>query len=337
MAVVLPGNVTMLHVATEINSPDVLEFLLKDEAVKQENLVGKVCRLEKGGVAPIHIAALNGFSNCVAKLIEGGCDVNVRTMAESHRSSTAIHLAAERGHLEVLELILLRDGNSHMVRNDDLWTPLHVAAASGHSKCARTLLWCGADLGCAIRDESGRRTAVDLIMLCIPQPVEFLEEILDSYVTLEGSSSMNDENCRIIVKYDILVPDDRRQRQLKVMNAILNCGKIDTIQKLLLHPLIETFLYLKWKKLSAFFIMIMFLYVVLTISLTVYAHLMYVEKYSSPTALLCANIASVLLISFDIIVLFLVISSVMRKIELHQPARNGTDAQRNCFFLLRKS
>uniref|UniRef100_A0A0A9WWU2 Transient receptor potential channel pyrexia n=1 Tax=Lygus hesperus TaxID=30085 RepID=A0A0A9WWU2_LYGHE len=314
LAVTVPGNLTMLHKAAENNSPDIIAFLATDESVKQQDLVNKVCRLEKGGVAPLHIAALKGYHECVRELIQGGCDVSVKTLPESHRSSTALHLAARHGHLSAMELILMRDTKSHTARDDDYWTPLHVAAARGHSQCVKILLWCNADLAAAVRDESGKRTAIDLIMLCIPQPVDFLEGIFDAYITFDGKS-MTDEDAKITIKYDVLVPDDRCERQLKVMNALLNCDKIDTIQKLLLHPVIETFLCLKWRKLRIFFVMIMILYGIMTSALTVYAHLMYVEKTSDPLLLDIANAASCVMIFFDFIILFL---EIMNLIQLHR-------------------
>ncbi|KAF6212517.1 hypothetical protein GE061_013040 [Apolygus lucorum] len=311
LAITVPGNLTMLHKAADNDSPDIIAFLLRDESVKQQGLVNKVCRIEKGGVAPLHIAALKGFHECARELIQGGCDISVKTLEESHRSSTALHLAARQGHLSTVELILMRDTKSHTARDGDYWTPLHIAAARGHSQCVKLLLWCNADLAAAVRDESGKKTAVDLIMLCIPQPVDFLEGILDSYITFDGES-MTEDNAKITIKYDLLVPDDRCERQLRVMNALLNCDKIDTIQKLLLHPVIETFLYLKWRKLRMFFVLIMFLYVIMTVSLTIYAHLMYVEKTSNPLSLDCANVASCVMIFFDFIVLFLEIMNLLQ-------------------------
>lgn len=55
-----------------------------------------------------------------------------------------------------------------------------------------------------------------------------------------------------------------------------------------------------------FFVVIALLYVIQTVSLTVYAHLMYIERSSGPVQLFVANVSSVLLISVDIIILFLV-------------------------------
>lgn len=54
-------------------------------------------------------------------------------------------------------------------------------------------------MGAAVRDESGKKTAVDLIMLCIPHPVDFLEDIFDSYVCLDGES-LSDDNAKISIR-----------------------------------------------------------------------------------------------------------------------------------------
>ncbi len=84
-------------------------------------------------------AAKSGDIDLVRNLITAGADVND---AGRGPKLTALHLAVEGRHIEVVKLLL--DSGSEI--NTPVWSPLHVAAAAGHQNMALMLLDLGAEI-----------------------------------------------------------------------------------------------------------------------------------------------------------------------------------------------
>lgn len=104
-----------------------------------------------GYMALIHLAASNTGSGklatCVA-LLDAGAQVNVRT----RRGATALHLAAVRGHTDVVALLLSR-GASPADVDDAACTALMHAARTDSVEACRALINGGCPLEC--RDATG--------------------------------------------------------------------------------------------------------------------------------------------------------------------------------------
>mmetsp|Transcript_11973 Transcript_11973/g.36153 ORF Transcript_11973/g.36153 Transcript_11973/m.36153 type:complete len:130 (-) Transcript_11973:302-691(-) len=78
---------------------------------------------------PLHLAAINGFTEVAVALCDGGADVD----AKDWDNGTPLFRAAFNGHTEVA-LALLERGIDVDMKNRNNWTPLHLAA-SLHSDC----------------------------------------------------------------------------------------------------------------------------------------------------------------------------------------------------------
>ncbi len=108
-----------------------------------------------GPELPIWAAASwrNDIETVKAHIADG---TNIDTV-DDWTGKTALHYAAEYGHLEIVEL-LLANGADVNRRDDDQATPLYFAAVGGFEEVARLLLAYGADINA--RDEA-RETPMD--------------------------------------------------------------------------------------------------------------------------------------------------------------------------------
>ncbi|CAG0893572.1 unnamed protein product [Darwinula stevensoni] len=113
--------------AMEGNEARVRELLEKGHAVNG---------IDATGYAPLHYAARNGHVSVCRLLLDSGADVNLPTRAGS---TSALLRAALRGHESVLKL-LLDQGADPRLRDSDGKTALHKAAEQGHVSIVKELL-----------------------------------------------------------------------------------------------------------------------------------------------------------------------------------------------------
>ena len=120
---------------------------------------------ETGGlVSPLHVAAAQGDTKAVRRLISTGADVNVRNengefaienrgvLVHCADGETPLHLAAREGSTETA-LTLMSAGANVNARSEDGSTPLHLAASRGHTEIALALVGAGASV--VARDNDG--------------------------------------------------------------------------------------------------------------------------------------------------------------------------------------
>lgn len=161
---------SVLELAAIKGHDSVLRTLLKTEARKKHSV--------DCGRNTLFLAAANGHAAAAQALLEYGADpalIRLDPMLyfyQDHRL-TPIHIAAQRGHVKVLELF-----KNHIQSVDDPHsnigsTPLHIAAAAGQDKAVRWLVENGADVNAIDRwdgtpldfaTESGDETTVDTLL-----------------------------------------------------------------------------------------------------------------------------------------------------------------------------
>ena len=106
----------------------------------------------------IHEAAAEGNIERVKQHLVEGVDVN----AKFKDGWTPLHMAAEGGHREIVDLLIAKgaDINATAGWGDGVgWTPLHMAAEEGHKKVVELLILKGADIN--VKNGDGR-TPLDL-------------------------------------------------------------------------------------------------------------------------------------------------------------------------------
>ncbi|KAA0044963.1 ankyrin-3-like isoform X1 [Cucumis melo var. makuwa] len=92
-------------------------------------------------------------SNMVKRLLNDGMDVNAIAWGPKSKGLTALHLAAEGGHLEVMDELLERGANiDARTKGACGWTPLHSAAKERRKEAVKFLVENGAFLPDDIND-----------------------------------------------------------------------------------------------------------------------------------------------------------------------------------------
>nr|XP_012134968.1 PREDICTED: transient receptor potential channel pyrexia-like [Megachile rotundata] len=214
------------------------------------------------GTTALHYAASLGSPSATKILLDAGAWPLYRCKSTG---STPLHLAASMGSLETLSLLLENTPPDQVdVRDNINRTPLHRAAYQGHDECVRTLIEHGGNLAAETRTGV---TVIDAIFANTSRPVAFLNDILDSRVCMNGHTI--DRNSHIIVDFNILAP--KGELQMGVVTSLIAAASDEKQLTILQHPLVETFLWLKWSKLRVFFFSLVFIHALLVLSLSGYS------------------------------------------------------------------
>ncbi|EMD67828.1 hypothetical protein COCSADRAFT_54190, partial [Bipolaris sorokiniana ND90Pr] len=89
------------------------------------------------GRTPLHIAALNNQVGAVKLLLEW--DHKVLTTRDN-KNRTAYLLAAQKGHVKVLQVLKNKGQDMNQATLKNGWTALHLAAEQGHVDTVKFLL-----------------------------------------------------------------------------------------------------------------------------------------------------------------------------------------------------
>lgn len=104
---------------------------------------------------PLHCTAFSAVNSLeVARyLIENGA----KTCAQDEDGWTALHFAATKGHVELVELLVCSRAD-HAIKDNDGFTPLHEAARNNHGKVVKLLLNDNADVNVRVVNASDLRS-----------------------------------------------------------------------------------------------------------------------------------------------------------------------------------
>jgi ankyrin repeat protein len=254
----LSDKTTVLHRAAKLDCPEVLKELISHEKNYKSIFINQ---MESKGMTPLHVACLEGNASCVKILLSAGCDVNMKTTFESHEDCIAMHLASSKGHSRVVETLLEHRSGREVIESKDShgFTPLHFACQYGQRECVRKLLMSGADL--SAKTNRKKTTAISLLFAKVSRPIALLEEILDSHIHV-NDFPLNDPRCVISIDYRLLVPRDECNKQMKVLDALFDTGTDCDQESLVLHPVVESFLFLKWQSWRRWFYYLFVMYII---------------------------------------------------------------------------
>jgi ankyrin repeat protein len=137
---------TPLHMAAQSGSVDCIELLLQHGA----NIEARRVTVER-----LHVAAGNGQLLAVKCLLEKGA----RATATDNEGGCRCTTRAFKGHVKCGALFIRKAPGHrqlHNVRREWSWTPLHMAAQSGSVDCIELLLQHGANIEATTSDGKRR-------------------------------------------------------------------------------------------------------------------------------------------------------------------------------------
>lgn len=151
-----------LFLAAECGYPSVVRCLLEGGASADE--------LEKGPESGDHLSDSKGYnekyqSPLMVAAVEGHTEVvdllldfDQKIHRKDDRGWTAVHYAADEGHLETFKKLFERGAeNSRTSRG---WNGIHIAAQNGHDSCVEFFASRGTSLNALSNERDGARTAL---------------------------------------------------------------------------------------------------------------------------------------------------------------------------------
>ncbi|XP_072941868.1 transient receptor potential cation channel protein painless [Epargyreus clarus] len=287
------GMHTMLQFATEKGFEKAVEILLKSGADPNATCSGNSYR-------PVAIACRNGFHNILKMFIEHGSTLFEPVNGETLLQITirAMKFTSKEPNVDFKECLntLLTDTrvkNQIDVNHPDFKsnTALHYAARNGDQHAVLSLLRKGACVG--LLNKFNEPPLADI-------NAKTLETYLDECITTNGERP-SDDDYEIRMKYSFLVyPNNSLEdEECKVplmdntnnnakdcdsilspeTEALLYMTRNEELKPLLKHPVITSFLYLKWQRISCLFLANITFYAVFWLSLILYIILGYgIEK-----------------------------------------------------------
>lgn len=266
----LPSHINVFHIAAELGSYDILKIILDHDYTITRSYINFITSDDKKGFGPIHFATWNNHTECVKLLLSMNAYASLKTSYGLHKFSTPLHLAAIRNNVEIAEILYKFDSKTIYNIDNMKWTPLHTASYHKSREVVLFLLQQGADLSaCTDGPNEMRKSNIEMIMDNLMKPTEFMENVFDSYI-INNNLNIQDSNYNTTIDYKILLPERDDSRQMKVLQALVETGNEHNQRRLLLHPLIESFLYLKWKSLVPYFYATLLLNGVFVIALSMF-------------------------------------------------------------------
>lgn len=249
-----------LHIAAMYGRTDIMKYLL--ESVSDSKYLISV--FNKAGMAPIHLAANNNNHECVQLLLKHGNCQRLTTTLPDDTFSTPLHLAAQHDYVDVAKAIINKDPMAIKDFNNRGFLPLHEAAFHCSNK---TMLFFLQETAAVLSSHTAgtnenKQTAIQLITAQLPNPADFFETLFDSFMQYEQKQGQPE----ISVNYGFLTTRSHNITQIQVIEEMVRYGP----RRILLHPLMESLLHLKWKTLLPFFYVILTIYGVFVAALNTY-------------------------------------------------------------------
>ncbi|XP_059610570.1 transient receptor potential channel pyrexia [Phlebotomus argentipes] len=282
---------TPLHVAASLGYDRCIKLLL-DHGADVRSQFGK------RRLTALHLAAEDDYMECVRLLLDAGAKIDVR----NHLDQTPLILACLGQSTSTLEILIKRGADVHtvykdgrtalhaaIVKDNKSWdcakmllragvdvnrpdnygyTPVHLAALNEFSSCVHMLIEHGADITART---NGGVSALSFIVRRTPEVIPKYISKFDSSIKV-NEHEIGDVDCEIKLDFRLLVPNNERG-ETELLLAFIEVGQ----KRILKHPLCETFLFLKWRRIRKFFLFSLFYHSIYVLLFTLYVLGVYVK------------------------------------------------------------
>ncbi|XP_045101153.1 transient receptor potential channel pyrexia-like isoform X1 [Portunus trituberculatus] len=271
------GSNSLLSYAVNIMNTSLVEELLRYGA--------DPWLLEWTHELPLHRAAVKGHVDIFTLLVEKMKNNN-KTIDLRDHSATLIKKLMENSHTKTTQnedhlaclRHLLKEAQLDLNQKDPDLTPLHVAAKYNQQEAVRELLRAGAFLGArhvVFGKECG--AALDSVL---PETLEHaMDDCITHYCDDKSNKTENvvSEHYTLHLDYRFLLPpeQDGNNSDTKLVNEVETLMEVchsERHRHLIKHPLVQTLLYAKWKKVQPLYIGNLLLYLFFVSMLTTFAY-----------------------------------------------------------------
>lgn len=245
-----PDRSTALHLAAEDGNAEATNLLLNAGAC--------VNATNNKLQTPLHLAALSQSAETLELLLNRGADPNARDL----NGRTPLHAAIAKVSRSTECVRLLLNAGSDVNRADAFgYTPLHLAALNEYSHCVLLLINYGGDV--TLRTNGG----ISVLTFITRRTPEVIPKYIEKF---DGSIKLNDHelgdvDCELKLDFRVLVPSVTKGES-ELLLSFIEVGH----KKVLKHPLCETFLFLKWRRIRKFFLFSLFYHCVFALLYTQY-------------------------------------------------------------------
>ncbi|KDR19828.1 transient receptor potential cation channel subfamily A member 1-like isoform X1 [Zootermopsis nevadensis] len=269
------SDVPLLHMAAKRGNMEQLNVLLNTERMDlnikdccQRTVLHCLARLNVPNQEEVQ-----GLQQTLMLMLEG--DFSTCRMidldAMDEWGNTALHVAARYGSSDVVD-ILLRNGADINVMDGSGETALHIAARDGNQDTVVVLMKHGADL-MFTKFRNPPLSQIDRVTLR-----RFFDECLET-----NDKTPQHQDFRLTFNYNFLAPKNncRDKKQDVEMPLLLYMSQDKRLRHMLKHPVITSFLYLKWNYARSFFYINLLFYIIFLCFLTTHVILTdYSERIS---------------------------------------------------------
>lgn len=269
---------TALHIAVDLGNHPIVELLLEDPRINvnladnQQKYTALHLAAENGyadciqallrkgarvnvsnvrGQTPLHLCCKHAFTDCVQLLLAHGANVN----AQDNEKRSALHAAISKSpwSLPIVRLLVERDANVNLT-DEFGYTSLHVAALHELTECVDYLIMQGANVAARTK---GNILALNIINRKTPISIKTISRRLDLAMSYK-------EQTLKLKFHDILRGSDVGETGF--LHALQKEGQSQILE----HPLCQAFLYLKWQKVRAYIIIRVILSIITALLLSFY-------------------------------------------------------------------
>lgn len=259
---------TPLHKAAQQGWVEGLKLLLANGATTNS--------VNQFGQTPLHYASASKSWECIRSLLDSGvCQTTLDH--KDNRGHTPLHDASATGHKEGVAL-LLKGGACVNVQDKNGETPLHKAARARSVPTMLALLNHGADLG------AHDKTGGSVLSYVLRHNLGEMENLLD-FCLIPNADKLNSKKLEVGFNF-VPLAGSSDFSQMRILNDVVNLGQ----PKLLLHPVCEAYLLLKWHNVKKLFFIEVIFYFVHAILATIFILDKFVWRCWEKATTNCSNI-----------------------------------------------